>query len=82
MTNQLRHETMIGASVKLCMGIVKVIRGSTAAMRDAVHLDQAEWHADSAGKHSRTCSSQPFLAPPAHMPPCSDYPELGMDPVS
>ena len=28
----------------------QVIRGSTAAMRDAVHLDQAEWHADSAGK--------------------------------
>ncbi len=70
--------------MKLCMGIVKVIRGSTAAMRDAAHLDQAEWHADFCRQntHSRTCSSQPFLAPPAHMPPCSDYPELGMDPVS
>lgn len=54
-------------------------------MRDAVHLDQAEWHADSAGKTTAeraVRSSQPFLAPPAHMPPCSDYPELGMDPVS
>lgn len=73
---------MIGGSVKLCMGIVQVIRGSTAAMRDAVHLDQAEWHADSAGKTQQNVQFAAFLSPPAHLPPCSDYPELGMDPVS
>ena len=79
------------------MGIVKSFDGSTAAMRDAVHLDQAEWHADSAGCRQNTAeravrSSQPFLAPPAHIPPAPTTPSwewlgngwewLGMDPVS
>ena len=59
----------------------QVIRGSTAAMRDAVHLDQAEWHADSAGKKEQNVQFAAFLSPlSAHMPPCSRLPRAGNGP--
>lgn len=55
---------VIGDSVKVCVNADRqVIRGSTAAMRDAVHLDQAEWHADSAGKKEQNVQFAAFLSP-------------------